>query len=458
MLADNPQPLPIPNFQSIRRFPTTHLSDDHLQAIQHAYAALTRRIIQLFLKISALLFILLNLNLLGEVWITHTYPVSSYVAHSISSVLIIVGGWMLLRRDRLDLALLYIVSVPIIHVIIQVFLTREIAIIGFIAFVLALPSIVIALRWILTLMGVFSSAVIGILLIRPDLNMASGIGALLFIWAMMGGSLAIGQTIRRVLDDFLLTLVAHEQEAVDRVRSEEQIRQLLEAQRRVLFVKHDLRSPCDTVLGTIEVIKSLDLDRSTVRQFVLQLEPVVLQLRSRLDALFDDAKAPLLRSRAEFVVLDLRLVIRTAIPALQQMLAAQRTDLDLDLTFVDPTPEQLFLICGREGEIQRILENLIANAAAAQASAVAISLVLKEHGQVGLIVEDNGPGFPEWFLEGAPDNLRSTRHGGTGFGLLGVSANAWALHGRIVFDNGSALGGARIQIVFPYAKTPVQCL
>jgi C4-dicarboxylate-specific signal transduction histidine kinase len=189
---------------------------------------------------------------------------------------------------------------------------------------------------------------------------------------------------------------------------------------------------------------------------VLQLEPVVAQLRSRLDALFDDAKAPLLRARADFVVLDLRPVIRAALPALKQTMVSQRTNLGLDLAFVDPTPDQPFLIRGREGEIQRILENLIANAAAAQSSAVAISLVLKEYDQVGLIIEDDGPGFPAWFLERDPAGLGSTRQGGTGFGLLGVSANVRGLNGRITFDNGSALGGARIQIVFPHAETLVQ--
>jgi hypothetical protein len=58
---------------------------------------------------------------------------------------------------------------------------------------------------------------------------------------------------------------------------------------RLLFAQHDLRGPCNTVLGTIEVLRIAAIDDSTRTSLLLQLEPIALQLRARIDSLFDQA-------------------------------------------------------------------------------------------------------------------------------------------------------------------------
>lgn len=111
--------------------------------------------------------------------------------------------------------------------------------------------------------------------------------------------------------------------------------------------------------------------------------------------------------------------------------------------------------------LERIVMNLLANAAAAGAGTVAISAARMPRApgsstpaDVSLVVEDDGPGFAADFLPTAferfsrADEAR-TRSSGAGLGLALVHALVAGLGGSVTADNASALGGAAVRLTLP---------
>jgi two-component system OmpR family sensor kinase len=113
--------------------------------------------------------------------------------------------------------------------------------------------------------------------------------------------------------------------------------------------------------------------------------------------------------------------------------------------------------------LERIVTNLVANAAAAHATTVVLTAQPAGLGQqdkaatgppVSLLVEDDGPGFPPQFLPTAFERFSRadaarTRTTGSGLGLAVVQALVTKLGGTVTADNHSALGGAAIRVYLP---------
>ena len=104
-------------------------------------------------------------------------------------------------------------------------------------------------------------------------------------------------------------------------------------------------------------------------------------------------------------------------------------------------------------ELERVLTNVVANAAAAGATRVDLSAT-PQQGFVGFAVQDDGPGFPPGFLTSAferftrADSARG-RSSGAGLGLALVHGLVVGLGGSVVAANDSALGGAAVRFQLP---------
>ena len=111
----------------------------------------------------------------------------------------------------------------------------------------------------------------------------------------------------------------------------------------------------------------------------------------------------------------------------------------------------------RPGDLERILTNLITNAARAARSIVQITL--STDGTLTTItVADDGPGFAPDILERAFERFAvgsSSRTGtGTGLGLAIVHALATSSGGSVSAGNNGPLGGAEVVVRLPSKLAP----
>jgi signal transduction histidine kinase len=192
-------------------------------------------------------------------------------------------------------------------------------------------------------------------------------------------------------------------------------------------------------------------DRSALRKLLPQMEVRLTRLRTRLDALFDEAKAPRLGTQKRLPRIDLVTVVEKHLPELGRL--ATLTTSVPDAAQEPPTVDfeirgEICAIHAREDELQRILENLTLNSV--NAGARRIHVVLQPNGMtVEMIVEDDGKGFAEAMLQ-KPFRLMYSQHRGrTGLGLIGVKANVEAFHGTLMLENWEE--GARVRVYLPCA-------
>jgi signal transduction histidine kinase len=110
-------------------------------------------------------------------------------------------------------------------------------------------------------------------------------------------------------------------------------------------------------------------------------------------------------------------------------------------------------VLGDRERLDRLLHNLVDNAARHARSVVALSLETKG-ADVVLAIEDDGPGVPEPERERVFDRFvrldssRERDEGGSGLGLSIVREIA-ALHGGTVAIADARLGGARVEVRLP---------
>lgn len=106
----------------------------------------------------------------------------------------------------------------------------------------------------------------------------------------------------------------------------------------------------------------------------------------------------------------------------------------------------------RPADLERILTNLITNAARAARSLVRVTLSTDDNVTL-VVVSDDGPGFAPDILQRAFERFAvgsSSRTGsGTGLGLAIVHALALSSGGSVTAENGGELGGAVVTIRLP---------
>lgn len=116
-------------------------------------------------------------------------------------------------------------------------------------------------------------------------------------------------------------------------------------------------------------------------------------------------------------------------------------------------------VVGDEGQLVRLVRNLVDNAARAATATVALGLTRSASGDAVLTVDDDGPGIPaadrrrvfERFVR--LDDARSRGSGGSGLGLAIVAEIVRAHHGSVTIEQ-SPLGGARFVVTLPAPPQP----
>ncbi len=115
------------------------------------------------------------------------------------------------------------------------------------------------------------------------------------------------------------------------------------------------------------------------------------------------------------------------------------------------------MVAAPQPAVERIVTNLLTNAQRFATSSVRIWVGLSADDPrfAEIVVQDDGPGFPEEFLPRAFERLavssgsRTRSHGGTGLGLAIVEQLATTWGGTATATNHSVLGGAVLRVRLP---------
>jgi signal transduction histidine kinase len=156
----------------------------------------------------------------------------------------------------------------------------------------------------------------------------------------------------------------------------------------VLSVVHDFRSPLSVILMATELIGSGDADEAVTKECCGLISEQVERINSMAEEVLDYSRG---RTSLRLDELELSGLLRRFV--------------ELNERYMDSRGVRLFLkgghsctIRGDSGRLQRVLQNLVYNAADAMgASGGRIGIVLEKPGKkaVRILVRDNGPGIPE---------------------------------------------------------------
>jgi signal transduction histidine kinase len=224
------------------------------------------------------------------------------------------------------------------------------------------------------------------------------------------------------------------------------VSQLIQSQKEMTAaLSHEMRTPLARVRFAVAVLEGevderLHLQLRAVSNDVQQIDDLISDMLdyARLDH-------PGLRMDCQPVAVEpwLKQVLASCPPQLR--LVEVRHD-DVDTLWMEPRLMEL------------ALSNLLANALRYSRSRVSIELA-RENGMCRLVVEDDGEGIPEaqraavFHAFARLDTSRNRETGGFGLGLA-IVARIAALHrGRASAGASASLGGARLMIEWPEAKS-----
>ncbi|HET9671955.1 MAG TPA: ATP-binding protein, partial [Actinomycetota bacterium] len=217
-------------------------------------------------------------------------------------------------------------------------------------------------------------------------------------------------------------------------------------------VSHELRTPLTVITGMGRTLEHQweTLDQEVRADFLARLNANAMTLDQVIAQLLDFSKLEGGQLRPEATEIDLSILLPTVVDRLRTLLRDHDVELDIRpnvLTVADP------------GLVERVIENLLSNAAKYTPPGSRVTVGAYEGGADDVIVavSDDGPGIPddelarigERFFRGGDLHTRTTR--GTGLGLAVVS-EILELHGsRLEVESRVGLGS---RFSFRLAKGP----
>lgn len=185
----------------------------------------------------------------------------------------------------------------------------------------------------------------------------------------------------------------------------------------ILYLAHDLKTPLASVLGYLDLLEEAgDLPPEQRRKYVAIARKKAQRLEELIGELFETARFNLAELSPQRETIDLARLLEQEVFEFQPMLEEKHLSIRLDC------PETLPLSCD-PGMLQRVLDNLLRNAAEYSQPGTVIQAAAKEEmGQVTLSVKNQGATIPADKLQRIfqqfyrVDPARSTS-GGAGLGL-----------------------------------------
>jgi signal transduction histidine kinase len=272
-----------------------------------------------------------------------------------------------------------------------------------------------------------------------------GIESMLGVPLLIGGEaigfMQVGSLIPRRFsgeDVELLQLVAQRVAiAIERAQLHEQTRQFDQLKLNfVAIASHELRTPATSIFGALSTLVHLDLPQETRDELVTMAYEQSDRMRRLIEQLLDlsrlDARAVRVTPRPIVLSNVLREIVSGAVPQGPPV----EVDVPSDLAAVaDPLA------------LERIVANLLTNAARHGAPPIRVSAVRKDT-SLRVFVEDSGSGVSDDLRDRLFDRFSRTDAGiGSGLGLAIARAYAHAMGGELFYRDGGP--GARFELIVP---------
>ena len=236
---------------------------------------------------------------------------------------------------------------------------------------------------------------------------------------------------------------AQQRAQVERMRSIDELKTVFLA-----TASHELRTPIAAIGGFAALLSTQwdALDPEQARSFAGRIEANARSLDGLVHDLLDFSRLERGLRPAGAELIDIGAAVRL------NFVEHPDLALDHDLTVSAPSG---WNVRGSTNAIERILSNLVGNAAKYSPAGSRISVNVQERGdQVDVVVDDEGPGVPpadrsrifSRFYRGSGDAVVKTR--GAGIGLAIVSDFAASMSGTVTVGEAPS-GGARFTVSFP---------
>jgi two-component system nitrogen regulation sensor histidine kinase NtrY len=253
---------------------------------------------------------------------------------------------------------------------------------------------------------------------------------------------------------FLFVRVIYDAGAGGYVVTLDDMTELFVAQKRAAWsdvarrVAHEIKNPLTPIQLAAERIQRKYVKQITVEQEVFsRLTKTIIEqvddIRYLIDAFSLFAKMP----SPTITKFDLAKVFRDVL-LLHQVA-------NPDITFVDNCKYDTLIVEGDARMLHQAVSNIVLNSIKA-IKEVAIKPnhpqisgnVLGRDSKTEIVIEDNGPGFPEEYREKLTDPYVTMSPNGTGLGLAIVKKIVFDHSGELFLENASG-GGARVSILIP---------
>ena len=242
-------------------------------------------------------------------------------------------------------------------------------------------------------------------------------------------------------DEYLLGIAHLSSIAIERRRSEENLRQATESAELANRAKtkflanmsHELRTPLNAIIGFSEIMRQqmfgpIGVER--YREYTNDIHDSGRHLLNVIDDILDISKIEAGRYALEDEEVDLGSVLRWSVEMMRARTLDKRQTVSLTL------PDEMPSLRADQRAMRQIMLNLLSNAAKFTPVDGRIDLCtsITETGDIRLTVSDNGIGIPldklDEVLEpfGQVDDTNARQHGGTGLGLP-ITKSLIEMHG-----------------------------
>ena len=219
-------------------------------------------------------------------------------------------------------------------------------------------------------------------------------------------------------------------------------------------IAHEINQPLGAIATFSDTLKLMlgkpetqqaDLVQTAerIRNAALRAGQIVSRMRSFLKSQTADKSAVRVNS-----------LIREVLELCSNELRSGRVEVELDIEESEETE-----VCVDSIQIQQVLLNLVQNSVQAMSSVTdrprRLSIQAVCHPEtVEIVVEDNGHGFPEEWLDSGMKSFRTTKHEGLGMGLSISQSLIQAHHGELRIENLTP-HGARVTFILPVEQHDV---
>ncbi len=203
---------------------------------------------------------------------------------------------------------------------------------------------------------------------------------------------------------------------------------------------HEIKSPLSAIRGASELLKE-QMDEKQRERFLANIHNETNRIQDIVDRLLELASLENLKQLNKRENVSFGSLVKTSLESMRPLIAKKQ------LTVVNQVPDDI-MVSGDSFLLHRAISNLVQNAVDFSSAHGQIELSAQKEGPaVELMVDDNGPGIPEYAVDKVFDKFFSlqrpdTNRKSTGLGLNFVKEVALLHDGDVQLQNRSE-GGTR---------------